>query len=254
MVVAGLQLGENPFRFGVGEEAHAVDEVGAVAEEHGARSAQVGDDAMHFADGVAADGFAGDIVVGTEAVGVVDGEEGTAGFAGRDHAVALVDGSGERFFADDALDAGGGGGDDDVGVAVVGGDDAEDVKILFVEHGVEVGVGFEFAELVPPHLRDSLEQLRLQLADSDEVCLRIRVKCAQMGGWAGRVQNGPRFGGRTVGGNAGESDHADAILLSHLLLLPFQFLHGNVEFLGPVFKLGEGVGGDRDSFCQAPLP
>ena len=80
--------------------------MGAVAEQHGAGAALVGDDALDVANGAVFDELAGLDPGVHPAAGVVD-EQGDAGVGdGFDDAVGVGQGGGDGLLTEDALDAG----------------------------------------------------------------------------------------------------------------------------------------------------
>ena len=170
--------------------------MGAVAEEHGARAAHVGDDALHLANGAVANELAGDVVGQPPAAGVVHGDDGAVGLAGFDHAGGVVEGGGERLLAGDALYAMVGAVDDDVGVGVVAGGDAEEVQVLFVYHLAVVGVGARLGKHVAPLLAEGVEKLTSQVADGDDLGVGQDGVGADVGVGHGGCAAPPRGRGR----------------------------------------------------------
>ena len=119
VLVAFFHGADEPVRRGVGVHADGVDEVGTVAEEHGAFAAEMGVYAGEGADAAFFDDGQGLAPEGIPAAAVVNANRGAVFFDGGQHAVGVGEGGGQGFFAEDGGDAGLGSVDDHLGVEVV---------------------------------------------------------------------------------------------------------------------------------------
>ena len=152
---------------------------------------------------------------------VVDQQRHAARAAGGDHAVGVGQGGGDGLLAEDAPDAGLDGVDDDLGVAVVRGDDAEQVGPLAGQHLPVVGVGLRLGEALAPLAAEALERLRQRGRR------RPRRSVARLGGVGGDVGVGRLAAQHRVGGgrrrvlpDPGQADDGGAVRV-HWRVLSF---------------------------------
>ena len=213
VIEAGLQPGGHPSRLGAGEEAQQVDQVGAVAEHHRPRSVVLGRQRPHRPQRAARHHALRFRERRRPAAGVVDRQQRPVALARLDHAVRVLQRGGDRLLAKDRAGARFGGGHGQVGMDVVAGDDADDVRSLAGQHLAEVGMDGGVGE-VRPRLPELVERFAAQVAHRCQLGARV-LHVARYVGTAHRAPQPARAGGRPPGADSGKSDDGRAVLLLH---------------------------------------
>ena len=115
-----FELCKDPLRLGLSVEADTIHHVGAIAEEHGTVAEHVGCDRAEFPELPAAYELAGGVVTRSPTPRVLDREQYIIRLGSGDHAIDIIEGSGDRLLAENGLCSTAGSVDGDVGVDVVG--------------------------------------------------------------------------------------------------------------------------------------
>ena len=94
-------------------------------------------------------------------------------FASLDHAVCVGESCSDRLFAQNGAHAGVGRLDAQLGMGVIRGGDADDIRRLLPQHVAEVGVDAHLGPDIPPVGLKCIERLRPQIADTNQLRLRV---------------------------------------------------------------------------------